>query len=145
MGKKEKANTLKAGPCLFSLIPQGVTAGTSWGKTLRSLNLPWQMSARRKGGRLPPEAESQSGFWAEERVFPAHLVLHLGFSLISLQRSFPASDVSFRYTVRKWYPEGLQCRQQLSFLWGFGREQYQALSRQIFKNSECVSPPFPYY
>lgn len=53
--------------------------------------------------------------------------------------SFPAS---LRYAVRKWCPEGLQCWQQLWFLWGFRREQYQTLSRQIFKNSEYVSPLF---
>lgn len=129
--------------CLFSLIPKGVTAGTSWRKTLRSLNLPWQTSAQRKGGRLPPEAESQWPLWAEERVFPAHLGLHLCFSLISLQGSFPASDVSFRYTVRKWYPEGLQCWQQLWFLWGFRCEQHQTLSSKFLKILNVCLPFSP--
>lgn len=96
----------------------------------------------RKGGHLLPDAESQSGVWAEERVFPARLGLHLCFSLISLQGSFPASEVSLRYAARKWYSEGLPCWQQRWFLLGFRCEQYRTLSKQILKNSECVSPFF---
>ena len=142
MGKKEKANTLTAGPCLSSLIPQwwplALSEGRLWGASVGH----GRRHPGREGGHLLPDAESQSHLWAEERVFPARRGLHLCFSLISLQGSFPASGVSLRYAARKWYSEGPQCWQQRQFLLGFRCEQYRTLSRQILKKSECVSPFF---